>query len=182
MQLKAKAAREKLTTGPGIELLSMRVTLRGVAIGAIIGATTLLATRQFAVAHAQDGTALASRVDALFASEIRPAAPGCVVGVFRSGETLLARAYGVANVEDARPLTPRTVFDLGSMSKPFTAIAVLMLEQAGRLTMDDEVRRWVPEIAGVGGAIRVRDTGPECAVHHQGRPGCHRRVRCDRRR
>ncbi|MBP6571796.1 MAG: serine hydrolase, partial [Gemmatimonadales bacterium] len=66
-----------------------------------------------------------AQVDSLFRSTIRPDAPGCAVGVYRSGEIVLARGYGVASIEDGRPLTSRSTFNLGSASKPFTALAAL---------------------------------------------------------
>ncbi len=101
--------------------------------------------------------AVAAQVDALFAKQIRADTPGCAVGVYRRGETVLARGYGVASVEDGRPITPRSIFQLGSLSKPFTTLAVLMLDQGGKLAMDDDVRRFVPELPDYGRPIRVRD-------------------------
>src|SRR5688500_6910221 len=63
----------------------------------------------------------------------------------------------MANVEEGSPITPRTAFHLGSLSKPFTALAVLMLEQQRKLSLDDDVRRWVPEMPRYTTPIRVRD-------------------------
>ena len=125
------------------------VTLLGVL--AIPTATTSLSQ---APSSAQ---AAAAQVDALFAQQIRADTPGCAVGVYRRGETVLARGYGVASVEDRRPITPRSTFQLGSLSKPFTTLAVLMLEQGGKVAMDDDVRRFVPELPNYGRPIRVRD-------------------------
>lgn len=110
-----------------------------------------------AASHSQDSVALSAQVDSLFLREIQPGTPGCAVGVYRSGTIVLARGYGVASVEDGRPITSRSTFNLGSASKPFTALAALMLEQRGRLSMDDDVRRWVPELPDYGKPIRVRD-------------------------
>lgn len=98
-----------------------------------------------------------AQVDSLFRSTIRPDAPGCAVGVYRSGEIVLARGYGVASIEDGRPLTSRSTFNLGSASKPFTALAALMLVERGQLALDDDVRRWVPELPDYGRPIRVFD-------------------------
>ena len=101
--------------------------------------------------------ALERRVDALFNSAIRPDGPGCAVGVYQNGRTVLSRGYGRASLEDGRPITSRTAFNLGSFSKPFTALAVLMLEQRGKLSLDDDIRRWVPELPVYGTPIRVHD-------------------------
>lgn len=97
------------------------------------------------------------RVDALLTRTIPPDGPGCAVGVYRNGRTVLSRGYGLASIEDGRPITARTAFSLGSLSKPFTALAALTLEQRGALSFDDDIRRWVPEIPGYGTPIRVRD-------------------------
>jgi len=97
------------------------------------------------------------RVDSLFNRYISQDGPGCALGVYKDGEVLLTRGYGLASVEDGRPIRPRTTFNLGSVSKPFTALAVLMLEQNGKLSLDDDVRRWVPEMRDYGTPIRLRD-------------------------
>ena len=94
-----------------------------------------------------DAAAKASQVNALFEQKIQPGAPGCAVGVYRDGEIVFSGRYGV---------TP-AAFNLGSMSKPFTTLAALMLEQRGQLSMDDDVRRWVPELLDHQPKIRVRD-------------------------
>lgn len=98
----------------------------------------------------------AARVDSVF-GDIRHDAPGCAVGVYRDGEPLLAKVYGLANVEDGRRITSYTSFDLGSAAKQFTAFAALMLEQQRRLSLDDDVRRYVPELPDYGTPIRIRD-------------------------
>lgn len=132
----------------------MRDWLVTVSAGLAISTTTADLP---AAAHSQDSVALSAQVDVMFLREIRPDTPGCAVGVYRSGEIVLARGYGVASIEDGRPITPRSTFNLGSASKPFTALAALMLEQRGQLSTDDDVRRWVPELPDYGRPIRVRD-------------------------
>ncbi|MEO6222449.1 MAG: serine hydrolase, partial [Vicinamibacterales bacterium] len=87
--------------------------------------------------------ALAARVDAVFA-DIGRDEPGCAVGVYRDGQVVLTKAYGVASVEEGRRITPTTTFNLGSAAKPFTAFAALLLEERRRLTLDDDVRKYVP--------------------------------------
>lgn len=99
---------------------------------------------------------LMARVDSVFA-DIRHDAPGCAVGVYRNGEMVLAKGYGLANLEDGRRITPRTTFELGSASKQFTALAVLMLEAQHRLSLNDNVRRYVPELPDYGTPIRIVD-------------------------
>lgn len=98
----------------------------------------------------------AGRVDAVFAEFTQPDAPGCALGVYRGGEVLYARGYGLADVERRVPITRDTVFDLGSTSKQITATAVLLLAQDGRLSLDDDVRRYVPELPSYGATITLR--------------------------
>jgi CubicO group peptidase (beta-lactamase class C family) len=133
---------------------SIRDRLTTVSVGLAILATT---DACMPASHSPDSVALSAQVDALFLGEIRPGTPGCAVGVYRSGDIVLARGYGVASIEDHRPITSRSTFNLGSASKPFTALAALMLEQRGQLSMADDVRRWVPELPDYGRPIRVRD-------------------------
>jgi CubicO group peptidase (beta-lactamase class C family) len=132
----------------------MRDWLVKVSVGLALSTTAAACT---AVSDSQDSIVLAAQVDALFLREVRPDTTGCAVGVYRGGEIVLARGYGVASIEDGRPITSRTTFNLGSASKPFTALAALMLEGRSQLSMDDDVRRWVPELPNYGRPIRVRD-------------------------
>ena len=98
----------------------------------------------------------AARVDSLFARYAAPNAPGCAVGVAENGRTVLARAYGMANLEHDVPNTPETVFEAGSVSKQFTAATVVLLAAKGRLSLDDDVRRHVPEVPDYGRTITLR--------------------------
>ena len=122
----------------------------------LLGASTSTVAQPPSV-RTSSAAALERRVDSLFGRAIRRDGPGCAVGVYRNGSVVLTRGYGLANVEDGRPITPRTTFNFGSVSKPFTALAALMLEQRGTLSLDDDVRRWVPELPDYGTPMRVRD-------------------------
>jgi len=72
--------------------------------------------------------------------------PGCSVGAAIDGATVFASGYGVADLEHNIPITADTVFEPGSVSKQFTAAAVLLLEQQGKLSLDDPVRKFIPEV------------------------------------
>jgi CubicO group peptidase (beta-lactamase class C family) len=89
-------------------------------------------------------------VDAILARRGTAPAPGCALGVSRDGRAVYARGYGLASVEQATAITPRTVFDIGSVSKQFTAAAVVLLARDGRLSLDDDVRKYVPELPDLG--------------------------------
>jgi len=98
----------------------------------------------------------AVRVDSLFAAWNKAESPGCAVGVSQNGRTVLSRAYGSANLEHGIPNTPATVFEAGSVSKQFTAAAIVRLAQQGKLSLDDDVRRHLPEVPDYGTPITLR--------------------------
>jgi CubicO group peptidase (beta-lactamase class C family) len=113
----------------------------------VVGWLVVLASVVPVVSRGADADRRA-QVDALFAEYQRTDSPGCALGVFHQGEIEYARGYGMANLELGAAITPSTVFDIGSTSKQFTAFAVLLLEQDGKLDIDDEVRKFVPELHG----------------------------------
>src|SRR5687767_12527632 len=90
--------------------------------------------------------ARAGRVDAVFAEYDKPTSPGCAVAVYQDDRIVYRRAYGMANLDHDVPLTPTSVFHVASVSKQFTAAAILLLAQDGKLSIDDEVRKYVPEL------------------------------------
>lgn len=96
-----------------------------------------------------------ARVDSIF-SRISTTTPGCAVGVSRHGRTVLARAYGMANLEYDVPLTPESIIEAGSVAKQFTAAAILLLAQQGKLSIDDQVRKHIPELPDYGAPLTIR--------------------------
>lgn len=110
-------------------------------------------------AHAQINElpdSLARRIDFVFTRYDRTSSPGCALGVYRDGRIVYSRGYGMANLEHAIAITPRTVFDIGSTSKQFTAAAIALLAQDGRLTIDDDVRKHIPELPAYEKPITIR--------------------------
>lgn len=89
---------------------------------------------------------LAQRADRVFRAFDRTDGPGCALGVYQNGAIRYARGYGMASLEHGIPLTPRTVLDVGSISKQFTAMAMLLLAQEGKLSLDDPIRKLFPEM------------------------------------
>lgn len=96
------------------------------------------------------------QVDKLFAQWDKPDSPGCAVGVFRDGQIIYARGYGMANLELGVPITPRSVFNIGSVSKIFTANALVLLARDGTLSLDDPISRFFPEMAPFAREVTVR--------------------------
>ena len=89
---------------------------------------------------------VARRVDQVFAAYDGADRPGCAVGVYQGDRIAYARGYGMANLELGTPLTPKSFLDIGSTSKQFTAFAVGLLEQDGKLLRTDPVRKYLPEL------------------------------------
>lgn len=85
-------------------------------------------------------------LEAIFADVSSPRSPGCAVGVYRDGKIIYAKGYGVASVEQNVPITPQSVFDVGSIAKQFTAASILLLEKRGILRLDDDIRKYIPEL------------------------------------
>ena len=96
-----------------------------------------------------------ARVDAIFAGYTAET-PGCAVGVSKDGKEVLSRAYGSADLEHGIANTTETIFEAGSVSKQFTAAAILLLAQAGKLKLDDPVDQYVPELPDYGKPITLR--------------------------
>lgn len=95
-------------------------------------------------------------VDSVFARFATQASPGCACAVARNGRTVLERAYGMANLEYSVPNTPATVFEAGSVSKQFTAAAIVLLAMDGKLSLDDPLRKHVPELPGWAASVTLR--------------------------
>src|SRR5829696_2463366 len=102
-------------------------------------------------AYAQDKT---SEVDKIF-GWATPATPGCAVAVSQHGKLVVNRAYGSADLERDVPLSPSSIFDIGSVRKQFVAAAVLLLVEDGRLSLSDDIRKHFPELPDYSHKITV---------------------------
>jgi CubicO group peptidase (beta-lactamase class C family) len=96
------------------------------------------------------------QVDAVFSAYDRSDSPGCAVGILKDGRVLYQRGYGLANLEHNVPITPRSAFHIASGSKPFTALSILLLEKDGQLSLEDPVRKYVPELPDYGRPLTIR--------------------------
>ena len=97
------------------------------------------------------------KIDAIVTPLIREGSPGWAVGVMQDGDVIHARGYGLADLEHGVPIKPATVFHAASLSKQFTAFAVLALAAGGRLSLDDDVRKHVRgAVPGIGARITLR--------------------------
>jgi CubicO group peptidase (beta-lactamase class C family) len=109
----------------------------------------------FAAPAAAQPAAPEKAVDNLF-SRWKTTTPGCAVGVAVRGKPVLMKAYGMADLEHHVPNTPDTVFESGSVAKQFTAMAIMLLVQDGRLSLDDQVRKHIPELPDYGVPLTIR--------------------------
>lgn len=104
---------------------------------------------------------LTSRVDKLFTQWDKTDTPGCALAIIKDGQIIYKRGYGMANLELSVPITPATVFQVGSIAKQFTAMSIVMLAQQGKLSLDDDIRKYIPEVPDFGTPITLRHL-----IHH----------------
>jgi len=117
------------------------------AIAAAVIMTATAAPRQSA--------SLEPKVDQVFA-RWNQTTPGCAVGVSVDGKSVLEKGYGMADLEHDTANRADTIFEAGSVSKQFTAAAVLLLVKDGKLSLDDPVRTYVPELPDYGAPLTIR--------------------------
>lgn len=104
-----------------------------------------------ATANPQDKT---SEIDRTF-SWATPTAPGCTLGVSQDGKQVVSRAYGSADLERNVPTTADSVFDIGSLQKQFVAASVLLLVEEGKLSLSEDIRKYIPELPDYGRKITL---------------------------
>ncbi|HKJ92386.1 MAG TPA: serine hydrolase domain-containing protein [Longimicrobiales bacterium] len=101
-------------------------------------------------------------INAVFARYDRPGSPGCALAVTRGGGVVFQHGYGYANLDWDIPITPATVFYAGSVSKQFTATAIVLLAERGKLALDDPITKYIPELPdSTYGAVTLRQM-----LHH----------------
>jgi CubicO group peptidase (beta-lactamase class C family) len=106
-------------------------------------------------------SAQSRRVDQIFAEWNTPTSPGCAVGVVQNGRFLYKRGYGMANLDYDVPNSPEMVYYVGSVSKQFAAASIALLSLQGRISLDDDIRKYIPEMPDYGARITIRHL-----VHH----------------
>ena len=128
---------------------SRKETMRRIAL-----LTLLLCLLVAASSLAQEQ--LTDKVDRVFAEWNATSSPGCALAVIKDGHIVYEHAYGMANLELSVAITPQSVFDIGSVSKQITATSILLLQQDGKLSLDDDMRKYLPEIPDYGSKITIR--------------------------
>ena len=103
----------------------------------------------------------AKKADAFLSQWDKNDMPGCAVGVVKDGRLVYKRGFGMANLDYDVPNTPSTRFNLASVSKPFTAFSIALLAQQGKLSLDDDIRKYVPEMPKYDETVTIRHL-----IHH----------------
>jgi CubicO group peptidase (beta-lactamase class C family) len=104
---------------------------------------------------------LHQQVDKVFAQWDSTVSPGCALSVIKDGQVIYKRGYGMADLDHDIPIRPETVFHVASISKQFTAAAIILLAQEGKISLDDDVRKYIPELPDFGPRITIRHL-----IHH----------------
>ena len=121
-----------------------------------IAILTVIADALTSLPVAAQDAGLGARFDSIFAQFDNTRSPGCAVGVVQEGEFLFKRGYGMANLEYGIANSPSSVFRIGSVSKQFTAAAIVLLAQQGKLSLDDDIREYVPEVPAYERTVTIR--------------------------
>jgi CubicO group peptidase (beta-lactamase class C family) len=98
----------------------------------------------------------AAKVDKIFETWNKADSPGCALGIVRDGKLIVARGYGMANLDDDVPITTKSVFEVSSMTKSFTCVCLALLLDQGKLSPDDAIHKYVPEMPRYDPPITIR--------------------------
>ncbi|NMC60733.1 MAG: serine hydrolase [Candidatus Methanofastidiosa archaeon] len=104
---------------------------------------------------------LLTDVDKIFEGWNNSNSPGCELAIIKEGKILYKRGYGMADLEHDVPISSNTVFYVGSVSKQFTAMCLLLLEEEGKLSLDDNTRKYLPQFPEYNKPITIRQL-----IHH----------------
>lgn len=96
------------------------------------------------------------KIDALLAEFAKPGSPGCAVAISQNGKPIYLKGFGLANLEDNVPIRPDTVFHIASISKQFTGFAILLLARERKLSLDDDIRKFLPEMYAFTKPVTIR--------------------------
>ena len=130
-----------------------------IALARDLFAIAILTTAFILIDHARATAAVgdeSAAVNKLFKEWDTPNSPGCAVAVMKDGRIVFEHGYGMADLDHNVPITTATVFNVGSIAKQFTGAAILMLAQDGKLSLDDPIRKYLPELPDFGVPITLR--------------------------
>ena len=112
-------------------------------------------------AYGQMPDSLVRKVDAIFADYDKTNSPGCALAILKDGKIIYERGYGMSNMEYNIAISPGSIFHVASISKQFTAAALVKLSLEGKLSLDDDIRKYIPEVPDFGHVITFNHL-----IHH----------------
>jgi len=110
-------------------------------------------------------------IDQLIKLWNKPDSPGCALGIIKDGKFICKKGYGMADLEHDIPITPQTKFYIGSNSKQFTAMCILLLVEQNRISLDDDIRKYLPKFPNYDQSITIRNL-----IHHTSGIRCHKQL------
>jgi CubicO group peptidase (beta-lactamase class C family) len=151
----------RLKAAPQAANAGGNVTLKGTFAISILVMMSVVALGQSKSNAPVTDKPVNARVDEVFARFDKTDSPGCALAAIRDGQIIYKRGYGMSNLEYGIPISPSSIFHIASISKEFTAMAIVMLAQQGKLSLDDDIRKYVSEVPDFGERITIRHL-----IHH----------------
>jgi D-alanyl-D-alanine carboxypeptidase len=147
--------------------------LSSICVAALIVLQAPYSVAQTAPVSAVADQALAARIDASIAPHYKASEPGATVIVTREGKTVFRKAYGMANLATKQAMTPETTLRLGSITKQFTAVGIMLLADEGKLSVSDDITKFLPDYPTNGKKITIEHllTHTSGIVSYTGKPG-----------
>jgi CubicO group peptidase (beta-lactamase class C family) len=108
-----------------------------------------------------DRNLIEKRIDTVFKKYLTTKGPGCAVGVVKDGKVIIAKGYGMANLEYRIPINSASIFDIASLSKEFTGLVVSTLIQQGKISVEDDIHKYLPDVPDFGKVITINNL-----LHH----------------
>ncbi|MBL7698541.1 MAG: serine hydrolase [Chitinophagaceae bacterium] len=110
----------------------------------------------FSKCHAQLPPGVEAKIDSVFQQWNNAGSPGAAVAIVKDGKTIFTKGYGIANLEYGIPITPASVFHIASESKKYTAFSIALLAKQGKLSLDDDIRKYLPYVQDFRKKITIR--------------------------
>ena len=115
----------------------------------------LFMTFLFYIVNAQLADSLSKKVDAIFETYNKSNSPGCALVILKDGKIIYKKGYGISNLEYNIAMNPSSIFHVASLSKQFTAAAIIRLLLEGKLALTDDIRKYIPEVPDFGHTITI---------------------------
>lgn len=126
----------------------------------------LFCVLNFTICSGQSDQDKIRKTDSMISSYAQKDAPGMAIGIIKEGQVIYRKMYGMANLESRMPINDSTAFDIASVSKQFTAFVTLLAEKEGKLSLNDDIRKYLPELSHLSHKITIR----QLANHTHGLP------------